>query len=116
MPNIDTMRDRRFLAKEDINGKEAIVTFKSFEQVNTALEGQSPKYKWAAYFNEFEKPLIFNNTNREAAALALGSRVTEQWLGKRVALFVDPMVSFQGKITGGVRVRGILDPNDKIPF
>jgi hypothetical protein len=51
----------------------------------------------------------------------MGSDNTDDWIGKQIVLFVDPSVSFAGKIVGGIRLRApkgktIAKAEDDVPF
>ena len=72
---------------------------------NVAKEGADPEMKWCLTFQEIDKPLVLNATNVQLCEQILGSDDTDDWQGKRIVLYTDPNVSFQGKLTGGIRVR-----------
>jgi hypothetical protein len=74
-------------------------------QMNVAQEGADPEMKWCMTFIEIDKPLVLNTTNIQLAEKICGSDDTDHWRGKRVVLYVDPNVSFQGKLVGGIRLR-----------
>jgi hypothetical protein len=71
-----------------------------------------------------------NATNIQLCAQICGSEDTDFWIGKRIVLYTDPNVSYQGKLIGGIRVRapkpGTVAPppapkpamveEDEIPF
>ena len=104
MPNINQMRESKFLKQSDVE-KPALVTIDRVIQMNVAKEGADPENKWCVVFHEFEKPLVLNFTNLQVCAKVCGSEDTDDWTGKRVVLYVDPNVSYQGKIVGGIRIR-----------
>lgn len=131
--NINELKSSKFLKKEDVD-PAVKATIKSVEQQNVALESQAPDIKWVMYFEELDKPMVLNSTNGQAIANICGSPESENWIGKTIVLFNDPNVSFQGKITGGIRVRvvrvkpgqpvakpvepeiEVVDDEDSIPF
>lgn len=128
MPKISEMRESKFLKKEDV-GRGALVTIASCQQHNVAMEGASPEQKWTLSFQELDKPLVLNSTNIQLCAQICGSEDTDHWIGKRVVLYTDPNVSYQGKLIGGIRVRAakatappVVAPpsvevfDDEIPF
>jgi len=104
MPRTSEMRDRKFLGKEDI-GSGALVTIASCINKNTAMEGAPPEHKWCLTFHELDKPLVLNSTNIQVCEQICGSDNTDEWIGKRIVLYVDPNVSYGGKLVGGIRVR-----------
>jgi hypothetical protein len=104
MPNISEMRESKFLRQTDI-GKGALCTITGCVQVDTAKEGAEPHMKWCLTFAEQEKPLVLNMTNAQVCAKVFGSEDSDDWIGKRIVLYTDPNVSFQGKLVGGIRCR-----------
>jgi hypothetical protein len=104
MPKISEMRESKFLKKEDV-GAGALLTITGCEQHNVAKEGAGEELKWCLSFAEVDKPLVLNSTNAQLCARICGSDDTDDWTGKKVVLYTDPNVSFQGKVTGGIRVR-----------
>lgn len=104
MPKISEMRESKFLKKEDV-GRGALGTIESCVQMNVAMEGAGQELKWCLTFAEMEKPLVLNSTNIQLCAQICGSEDTDHWIGKRVVLYTDPNVSYQGKLIGGIRLR-----------
>ena len=132
MPSIDSMTQSKFLKKEDIGepGDSAIVTILGVKQMNVAKEDDEPELKWVIGFREFpKKPMVLNGTNQKLAAMALGSKMTEDWTGKQIEVYHDPSITFGDKLVGGLRFRkqggkvrpaanqdaDAVDPNDP-PF
>ena len=122
--DIGQFSESKYLKKEDVNAPTS-VTIKSIEKANVAMDNQAPDYKCVITFNEFEKPMVCNNTNLKRFAKIYGSTDTENWIGKvPVSLYVGDMVEFQGKIVGGLRVRPAeqqqaappADFDDSVPF
>lgn len=100
---IGQMMDSKYLKKEDVDPPK-LLTIKAIAQGNVGKD-DAPDFKWCMSFHELTKPMVLNSTNIQLAAAALGSDDTDNWIGKQVVLFNDPNVSFQGKLTGGVRIR-----------
>lgn len=106
MPKISEMRDSKFLKQTDV-GAGALMTIESCEQHNVAKEGAPPEMKWCLSFTESDKPLVLNSTNAQLCAKALGSEDTEDWTGRKIVLYTDPTIQFQGKVVGGIRIRAV---------
>jgi hypothetical protein len=104
MPKTSEMRESKFLKQGDV-GTGVLWTVHGIERVNVAKEGAEPEYKWAMNFHESDKPLVLNSINIQLCERIFGSDDTDVWVGKRIVLYTDPTVSFQGKVTGGIRVR-----------
>lgn len=82
-----------------------MVTIRGYQQVNVAMEGAGQELKYALDFNELDKPLVLNSTNGQIIAAITGSEDFDGWIGKKIVLYFDPMVSFGGKLVGGIRCR-----------
>ena len=104
--NVNELKNSKYLKKEDVD-PAVKVTIKSCEMQNVALESQHPEEKWVMFFEEFDKPLVLNSTNGQAIANICKSPESDDWIGSVIVLYNDPNVGFQGKITGGIRVRAV---------
>lgn len=109
MPKTSEMRESKFLKQGDI-GHAVLWTIHGIEQVNVAKEGADPEIKWGMTFEESDKPLVLNSTNIQLCERIFNSDNTDVWIGKKLVLYVDPNVSFQGKVVGGIRVRAPKQP------
>jgi hypothetical protein len=122
MPKVSDLKQSKYLTKEDVS-PAVLLTIKGYEQVNVAMENQSPDYKWALTFKEEEKPFVLNQTNGQLISVITGSDDFDEWLGKKIVLYNDPTIIFAGKVTGGIRVRAPKGqaappppPEDDLPF
>jgi hypothetical protein len=117
MVMFSAMGTSKFLKKEDLEGP-TLVTIKDFKRVNVAQEGEEPENKWTVYFEEFEKPMVMNSTNRAIMEKVCGPD-TDDAVGKSLVLYVDDNISFGGKLVGGLRLRakkeGAAKPAKKKP-
>lgn len=103
-PTVDDLRNSSFITKGDVD-PPVLVTIGSVKKVNVAKEGAEPEMRWALNLNELDKPWIVNVTNGEIIAGITGSRDIGKWVGTQIVLYVDPNVSFGGKLIGGIRCR-----------
>lgn len=104
MPNVNDLKSSKFLTKNDVE-PAVMVTIKSYEEMNVAMENQAPENKWVLRFRELEKPLVLNMTNGQLIAAITGSEEFDHWIGKKVVLYNDKAVMFAGRLTGGIRVK-----------
>lgn len=104
MPKTSDMKESNFIKKEDV-GRGFLGTISGCIKKNVAKEGAEPEYKWCLTFREIDKPLVLNSTNIQLCEQITGSDDTDHWINKQIVLYVDPNVSYQGKLIGGVRVR-----------
>lgn len=104
MAKIGEMIESKYLKQSDL-ADDMVVTVAKVGKANVAREGDEPEYKWLIRFNELPKPMVLNSTNIKRLAKACNSDDTDEWLGKKVVLYVDPDVEFAGNVVGGLRVR-----------
>ena len=104
MPRTSEMRESKFLKKEDV-GRGVLATISDCRQHNVAMQGAEPEMRWCLHFEELDKPLVLNATNIQLTEKVCGSDLTDDWIGKRLVLYMDPNVSYAGKLIGGIRVR-----------
>lgn len=107
MPNIDTMIESKYLTKNDVGepGDGTMVTVQALKQSNIARDDEEPKMKWLMKFREFPKPMVLGSTTLQLAALILGSKNTDDWVGKKIEVYHDPSITFGDKLVGGIRFR-----------
>ena len=99
------MKESKFLTKDDVM-PPLLVTMGQVEKVDVALAGADPEYRWALHFDELDKPMILNQTNISLINAVTSTDDTDDWVGKKIVLYNDPSVSYAGKVTGGIRVKG----------
>ena len=124
MPSVDDLTVSKYLKQNDVE-PAVDVTISGYDQVNMAKQGEPAEMKWVLNFEELEKPLTLNSTNGNLIEACTGTRDFNGWIGKRIQLYCDPLISFGGKVTGGIRVRqagsatmGAVPPaeDNSIPF
>lgn len=104
MAKISEMLPSNYLKQSDFP-EDYIVTVRKVERKNIAMDGKPAEYKWLAFFDEFEKPMVLNTTNIQLLSKACDSDDTDDWIGKQVIVYVDENVSFGGELVGGLRIR-----------
>ena len=110
---ISAMTNSKFLKKEDVMERPVLVTIDRISQQNVAMDDQPQEMKYCLHFRELEKPLVLNQTNIALCADACKSEETNDWPGKQVVLFNDAAIMFQGKRTGGIRIRAAKNGQPK---
>lgn len=106
MPNVNDLKDSKFLTKEDV-GSGTLVTIAGYKEQDVSMEDQPQRIKWTLSFDEFDKDLVLNVTNGNMIQAITKSGEFKDWIGKQIVLWNDPTVGFAGKITGGIRVRPV---------
>lgn len=100
----DSISSRYLVAETDIPDEEDLVlTIKDavMEQLGTGADASE---KIVLYFKETKKGLALNKTNLKSIAKVLNSDETDDWIGKRIALFATE-VDFRGDQVLAIRVR-----------
>lgn len=123
MPRVSEMIQSKFLRKEDFD-EDQVCTIKTVKLEEIQQGGDT---KWVLYFNEHAKGMVLNTTTIRVLEGAFGDD-SDHWTGQRVKVYVDPNVSFQGRVVGGLRLMppkkkpaappkaAEADFNDDIPF
>jgi len=121
---ISKYRNSKWLKKEDVaqlDEEQRIVT------VEVVVEEQvGDDIKPVVYFKGIDKGWAINMTGLEALAEMAESQDTEDFIGVRVEIYVDPDVRYAGKRVGGIKIRVVPlrkspkepgdDFDDSIPF
>jgi hypothetical protein len=102
MPKTSEMIQSKFLRKEDLDD-DTRVTIKGVRLEDMGQQG-AQEQRWVIYFKEFQKGMVLNVTTIRVLEAAFGDD-SDGWVGKPVMLYVDPNVSFQGRVVGGLRLR-----------
>lgn len=100
MPKVSDMIVSKFLRKEDFD-EDRVMTIKGVKLED--MPGDSGDQKWVLYFREEAKGMALNVTSIRVLEKAFGDD-SDHWIGNRVKVYVDPNVSFGGKIVGGLRL------------
>ena len=100
MPKVSDMIVSKFLRKEDFD-EDRVMTIKGVKLED--MPGDAGDQKWVLYFREEAKGMALNVTTIRVLEKAFGDD-SDRWIGNRVKVYVDPNVSFGGKIVGGLRL------------
>ena len=106
MPNVNDLRNSQFLTKEDVT-PDKLVTIKGYKEMDVSMDNKPTEMKYVLQLEEFEKPLVLNKTNGLLIASITGSEEFDDWIGRKVVLYNEPSISYNNKLTGGIRVRAI---------
>jgi len=104
MVNFNTLKNSKFLTKEDVT-PDLLVTVATCVEQNVAKENDTPEMKYTLTFHEADKPLVLNFTNASLMAHITGQDDTDNWIGHKVVLYNDPTIMFAGNMTGGIRIK-----------
>lgn len=110
--NINEIFTGKYLGAVDLDG-DTDVTIIGMIEVEVTNEGKK-ETKYALNFREVEKPMILNKTNAKSIAEVLHSSDTDDWIGKRITLWVTSVESF-GKTTEAIRVKLRAPKQTQVP-
>lgn len=102
MALVKDMIQSKFLRKEDFD-EDQICTIKGCRLEDVGRD-DAPEQRWVIFFREHPKGMVLNITTIRVLEQAFGGD-TDNWVGKQATVYVDPNVSFGGKIVGGLRLR-----------
>lgn len=105
MALVKDMIQSKYLSKGDFD-EDQICTIKGVKQENLAKDDQPEELRWVLFFRDAPVPkgMVMNVTTIRVLEQAFGGD-TDQWVGNKVVVYVDPNVSFGGKVVGGLRLR-----------
>lgn len=126
-----------FLTKEDCGVAGKNLTIGAFEQKEVGSENEK-ETKYCIIFQQADyKPMVLNKENANRLKVIFKTDDIEAMIGGTINVYNDEMVSFGGKIVGGIRIRPAasaqprpqarpaqkpparqaldVDPNDELP-
>lgn len=91
----------RYLSKEMAGtaGLNVVISDITKESVGEMLET-----KYCIHFQDGTKPMLLNKTNT-SILITLFGRNSSGWVGKMINVYNDPLVQYQGRLTGGLKIR-----------
>ena len=89
-------------------GQDLIVTIKSVEnKLVTSPDGKSETNPVMSFIENI-KPLVLNSTNSKTISKILKTPYIEEWIGRKIQLYVQKNVKAFGDVVDAVRVRPFL--------
>src|SRR4030065_340740 len=87
------MFPRRYATGEDLQGRAITLTIATISREKMHPQANAPEVeKWVVYFDEAKKGVVLNRTLAYQIAEFLGSEETDDWIGKRITIFPQPMM------------------------
>lgn len=96
-----------FLKHEDLDGQDWVVTIKHVSMEPIKSQDGKEKDKFILHFNEC-KPLVLNKTNMTTLIKLFKTNESDEWVGKKITLYVKDDVEFGGELVSAVRIRAKL--------
>jgi hypothetical protein len=105
----DLLHPSRFLKSAEFKGNDVTFTIAEVALEELERDDNSKETKGVVAFKETPKLLLLNRTNSTCLKEMFGVE-TEQWKGKRVTFFPEPMIDpFTKKPISAIRVKGSPD-------
>lgn len=102
---LNNMFPRKYANGADLNGQSVTVTVDSMTiEKLSPHPGQPPMDRFILYFAETQKGVILSRTLAEQIASILHSDDTDQWIGKKITLFPQPL-TVAGKSRIAIRAK-----------
>ncbi len=125
MANVNELSESKYVAKEDV-GNGLVVSITGYSKQDVSRDCDPASMKYVLKFAEC-KPLVLNKTNGKRIASIIhemygitrdlsededGTRCPtneqfQHWIGRKIVLWNNPEIEFQGETTGGIRVRAV---------
>ena len=107
--------ESKYLTKHDLPDGGLIATIASWSKVQ--LSASEPE-KYILNFKGDTKPLVMNVTNRNRLMAAFPDcQGLADFVNKRIRIYFDHNVEFQGKLVGGIRIDAKAPEfDDDVPF
>jgi len=84
---------------------DLVLTIKDAKQEMISNPKGEDEEKLVLYFKEDQKPLIMNVTNSKQIEKIYGTPYIEEWIGKKIQLYIDDNIKAFGETVTGVRIR-----------
>lgn len=136
MPKIDELVPTKssFLTKDDVGLAGKNLTIGGFEQQEVGTENEK-ELKYVVVWQQADwKAMVLNKENANRLKIICKTDDTDKMIGVTINVYHDEMVSFGGRVVGGIRVRPVPgakpqqkaaqrpaarpapeDPNDELP-
>jgi hypothetical protein len=95
----------KYLGKAEVNQAGITLTISGFGVEKFQDGREKPYVTW----QEGAKPLLLNKNNIQRLKAIIGTTQTQAMIGRRVQVYLDPMVEMQGQLVGGLRIRAVPD-------
>jgi len=103
-PTINDMFPGRFLRGSDLKSPATVVIRRVVQERMYSRAERAEADKWVVYFEGARKGLVLNRTNAEKIAEIVGSRDSDDWIGRQVVLY-PVEIEVAGARRPAVRVR-----------
>jgi len=96
---------RKYATGEDLAGKSVTLTISHLRlEKMIPTPGTAPVEKWVIFFKEAQKGIVLSKTLAFQISKVVGSEDTDEWVGKKVVLYPEP-VNVAGYTRTAIRAR-----------
>jgi len=106
------LKDTNYLGSWDIVDKELILTIADIQSKNVQSPDGKTEELPVMTFKEDYKPMILNATNFKAIQKAYNSPYVEDWIGKKIAIYITTVKAF-GSVVDALRIKPSAPKVDK---
>jgi len=111
---LDEMFPSRYVRGNDLQGRAVTVTIARVQTESMRPNPKSPELqKFVLYTVEGKKGVVLSKTLASQISQVLGSDESDDWLGKKVRLYPEPM-TVAGVQRVAIRARKLNNDNQKI--
>lgn len=98
------LKDTNYLGSWDVVDKDLILTIKNIETKKVSTPDGKTEELPVMTFTEDYKPMILNATNFKNIAKAHGSNFIEDWIGKKISIYITSVKAF-GSVVDALRIK-----------
>lgn len=106
MPDMSSFFSK-FLTAESLKEGPRTLTVKKVSKQEVGKDDKK-ETKLVMNFEEDDRGCTLGSVRYEQASEILGSKNTDDWIGKQIQLVFDPSVKFAGKRVGGIAFRAAV--------
>lgn len=94
------------------DGETKVLTIANIKKEMVTGTGGKKEQCTICTFRESEKPMILNRTNCKAITKAYNTPHVEDWIGKRISIFVQQGIKVGTETTDGLRIKDQIPGNE----
>ena len=95
-----------FMTTDDVRGGAKAATIRAFTREKVGDEDDAP-LKTICHFEGDLKPMVCGKIVLGQIRAVTQADTPQDAIGKTVELYLDPTVTYMGKVTGGIRIREV---------
>lgn len=97
--------ESKYLKHQELDGQDWVVTIDRVERHEMKSRDGKQEKKFVLFFREHEKGMILNATNMNTLYKLFNSDDSDDWAGKRIAIYTKEDIEMGGELVPGLRIR-----------